>query len=198
MADYDGSSPLIHVFVKEPFILFPGTPGASTILPLRGLTEAGEEVSIKDPARWGITFTERFEGELGHLYTIDENGKYTVMDRGPDTAIAGSVRINLPHTYANAVFLHPQPDKVLPEPVITNNPSYGGLHRCSMDLGHYGMDLTWFLLDVTRGENLYNIDEETLAHHATQAGAKPWGIHHQPSYPDWKRDTAQRKANRAS
>ena len=53
---YDGTSPLIHVFFDQPWIIIPSIEGQTYKPALKGLTENGDIVSIDDPAMWEITF----------------------------------------------------------------------------------------------------------------------------------------------
>ena len=91
---YDGSSPLIHVYVEEPFLLFRGGVGATIKIPLKGLTQDGQHVNITDPARWGITFEGSSHDQTKPYkhFEVDQDGKYTVLKyRGKDPAIGGRV-----------------------------------------------------------------------------------------------------------
>ena len=129
LPEYDGSSPLIHVYVEEPFLLFRGGVGATIKIPLKGLTQDGQHVNITDPARWGITFEDSSHDQKKpyKFSEVDQDGKYTVLKyRGKDPAIGGRVQINLPNTYFRVFLIHPETEEALQYVPASSPPRPGG------------------------------------------------------------------------
>ena len=84
---YDGTSPLIHVFFDQPWIIIPSIEGQTYKPALKGLTENGDIVSIDDPAIWGITF-ERTAKNYGfetehHPFLTAPDGTITLTSSEP-------------------------------------------------------------------------------------------------------------------
>ena len=78
---YDGTSPLIHVFFDQPWIIIPSIEGQTYKPALKGLTENGDIVSIDDPAIWEITFertTQNTSNAEEHPFLTAPDGTITL------------------------------------------------------------------------------------------------------------------------
>ena len=80
---YDGTSPLVHVFFDQPWIIIPSIKGQTHTPSLKGLTQEGTLVSIKDPKQWGITFDIWNQSNLDNPITTAEDGTVTVQTDEP-------------------------------------------------------------------------------------------------------------------
>ncbi len=169
---YDGSSPLIHAYVEEPFILFEGTPGATITLPIKGLTQDGQHVSIEDPTKWGITFKTREKTHPNDdLYTFDESGTFTV---GTNPKSSATLEFNLrDHAFHVTVF-HPTKEH-LQTPVVIDrsNPATGTECWLANATSYITMDLNWFF--ITFDDPAL---EPALEQLALSTGSKPHGTHY--------------------
>ena len=76
---YDGTSPLIHIFFDQPWLIMPAVEGQTLKPNLKGVTTDGAIVSIEKPSQWGITFEEG-----PYIYVRDD---VTPLIIGPDGTI---------------------------------------------------------------------------------------------------------------
>lgn len=154
LPEYDGSSPLIHAYVEEPFILFEAEEGASINLGnhIKGLTQDGQRVKISNPTKWGITFTPN-EGPYGYSQ-FDENGIYTLHDISLQQW--GAEFKLRDHPFRIGI-RHPTKDKIRePEErsrTISGNPI------CLVEYGFDQMDLNWFSIFYSSPEAIPQIEE---------------------------------------
>ena len=83
---YDGTSPLIHVFFDQPWIIIPSIEGQTYKPALKGLTQNGDIVSIDDPAMWEITFERTAKNTSKreeHPFLTAPDGTITLTSSGP-------------------------------------------------------------------------------------------------------------------
>ena len=181
LPEYDGLSPLIHVYVGQPFILFQGGPGNSTIIPLKGLTQEGDHVTITNPAQWGITFETTRPG-----IDVDQDGKYSVLSNATPPAIAGIVTITAPASHFEITLRHP--NETLKEPQVSHQGT-GGAPRCLADFGpglsYLDFDLNWFYTTITDPESIPHIEQRATALGANPKGTFEWNYRTSQLIP-WK------------
>ena len=162
LPNYDGSSPLIHAYVDLPLLLFAREEGASITIPIKGLTQDGQLVSILNPAKWGITFTIL---NTNSKNTIDEHGKYKVLDNNSFETL----RFNLRDRNFYITVNHPPKDRIQP-PVTERHQRADGTLICHVDYGYKQTDLNWIFLRFSDPEAVPRLEELAL-----RTGAKPHG-----------------------
>ena len=169
LPEYDGTSPLIHVYVDQAFLYFGGQPGASITIPLRGITQNGQKVSISDPASWDITFEQWIKSDH---YEVDENGRYTIRGEEGSFFTYGTVKINL--NQADTHFLinlrHPWTGGQPPTPVPFEYRNPNTLEsQCWVELERrYTVRLNWFYIAFKDMEAYASFEEQLF-----QKGAVP-------------------------
>ena len=165
LPNYDGTSPLIHVYVDTPFIYFPGGPGASIKIPVKGITQDGEKVAIPNPARVGVTFTPN--NPPGHK--VDPDGTYHIVATNGGSLGFGTVEIKTTLTTFNIDMRHPTTEDILTEPQVQVATDIPGMPRCLADeaQAYRHMDLKWSFLALKTVDNLAFINQQV-----NQAGAK--------------------------
>ena len=82
---YDSTSPLVHLFFDQPWIIIPSIEGQTHKPALKGLTENGDIVSIDDPSTWGITM----EAAAHHEHREDKTPTILVAPDGTITLQTG-------------------------------------------------------------------------------------------------------------
>ena len=162
LPDYDGTSPLIHVYVEEPFILFEEELGATITLPIKGLTQDGQRVSVSNPTKWGITFTP----QNIHTSSFDEKGTFTIL-RTSHMGGGTTLQFNLRGTPSYSPALHLPKEKI-------KTPSPTADYPCSVDYGSFlQMHLQWFLIYLPTRE-----DQPKLEQIVRETGAISHGAYH--------------------
>ncbi len=164
---YDGSSPLIHVYVEEPFILFEEEEGASIKIPLKGLTQDGRRVSIENPSQSGITFPTTGRDH----YSLDKDGRYTVLETGWRYARI-SIELRDQITYANILHI-PKENLETPRPLSKRSGANNQNLYCWMDFGFsLKMDTQWFMINLPTQEDQPRLEQIALDSGLTLHGAR--------------------------
>ena len=158
LPDYDGTSPLVHVYVEEPFFLFEHKVGKTITLPIKGLTQDGQRVSISNPTRWGITF-ETQDLPFG---SFDEKGTYTILDEDEGKFRSGGalLQFNLRGTPSYAQITHLPKERIKP-PSITDR-ARGTRLTCFVEYGSMEMDLQWILIHLPTQEDQPKLEQLAL------------------------------------
>ena len=164
LPEYDGASPLIHVYVEEPFILFEEEVGKSITLPIKGLTQEGERVSVSNPTKWGITFTTE-----DYPNSFDEKGTYTILTA---STYGTTLQFNLRGTPSYATVIHLPKEKI--GPPATKSQRLWGNPQCWVEYGsRVEIDLQWFRIILPTKE-----DQPRLEQLALEIGAVSHGPYH--------------------
>ena len=168
LPEYDGASPLIHVYVEEPFILFESEVGKSITLPIKGLTQDDERVSVSNPTKWGITFTTIDKP----YHQFDERGVYTILKKTGHLGGAAKLQFNLRGTPSYATVFHLPKERI--GPPATTSQRLSGNPQCWVEYGSlFEIDLQWFLILLPTKE-----DQPRLEQLALEIGAISHGPHY--------------------